>query len=161
MAPLPALAASVSCKFPSVTGDFLSLKKCATETKGSLKANPAALSKIKFDEEGLAGGFVGKNCYWMKKTGELERTHCFDNGADPFQEGLVRHVSQSGKFGYMDKNLQVVIPAVYDFAQPFGGGVAMVCIACRIVRAKGSEHAEVSGGNWSLIDKNGRSVQQR
>src|SRR5690606_25120156 len=42
----------------------------------------------------------------------------FDNGADPFREGLARYVER-GKYGYFDECGKVAVPAQYAFALPF------------------------------------------
>ena len=53
----------------------------------------------------------------------------FDNGADPFSEGLARYV-ENGKYGFFDECGQVVIPAKYDFALPFKNGKARAGYDC-------------------------------
>ena len=53
----------------------------------------------------------------------------FDNGADPFSEGLARYV-EDGKYGYFDKCGKVAIPAQYDFALPFKNGKARAGYDC-------------------------------
>jgi hypothetical protein len=42
----------------------------------------------------------------------------FDNGPDPFNEGLTR-VIRNGKMGYANQYGQIVIPCMYDYAKWF------------------------------------------
>ncbi|MCL2772366.1 MAG: WG repeat-containing protein [Oscillospiraceae bacterium] len=60
---------------------------------------------------------------------------------NPYGEGLIC-VSKNGKWGYIDKNGEVVIPLIYDFADFFSEGLAAVC----------------KDGKWGYIDKNGEVV---
>ena len=46
------------------------------------------------------------------------QTHNFDNGPDDFKEGLARTI-RYGKYGFINDDLDVVIPPEYDFAFPF------------------------------------------
>ncbi len=56
---------------------------------------------------------------------------------------LIPYLAKNGKCGYCDKNLQLKIPAVYDFVTIFSGGVALV---------------EPSVGTYSLIDSTGKEL---
>jgi len=47
----------------------------------------------------------------------------YDNGADDLQEGLFRFV-EKGKIGFADENWKKIIPAAFDFAEPFKNGLA-------------------------------------
>jgi len=47
----------------------------------------------------------------------------YDNGPDYMQEGFFRFVENS-KIGFADENWKKVIPAVFDFVEPFKNGVA-------------------------------------
>lgn len=49
----------------------------------------------------------------------------FDNGPDPFNEGLTR-VLRDRKMGYANKFGQIVIPCIYDYAKQFEKGLAQV-----------------------------------
>ena len=78
-----------------------------------------------------------------------------DNGPDYFKDGLARS-PVGGKIGYIDRKLNLVIPATYDGAYPFKDGVAVVCTACQIV--SDGEHDWYEGGQWGRIDRKGRVV---
>ncbi|NDV68420.1 WG repeat-containing protein [Dysgonomonas sp. 25] len=43
----------------------------------------------------------------------------FDNGPDYLHEGLFRY-EENGKMGFADADCNIVIPAQFDFAEPFG-----------------------------------------
>lgn len=147
------------CIFPNTTEDFL-LKDCAVKEKNHLKVKPTAFAKIKFDKDGLAGGsFETGDCYWLRKSGVMKQTHCFDNGADHFKEELVRYKSDANLFGFMDKKLKVVIPAKYTFAYPFSGGKAEICMGCQELKIPRSEHKVMVGGTKFFIDKKGKQVK--
>jgi hypothetical protein len=82
----------------------------------------------------------------------------FDNGPDYFVEDRAR-ILVDGKVGFVDPALDVAVPATWDFAFPFDGGVARVCTGCASAPvAEGDEHLEVRGGRWGLVDRRGRVV---
>ena len=66
-----------------------------------------------------------------------------------------------GKIGYINRKLNLVIPATYDGAYPFRDGVAVVCTACTIEYDRTVTEGERSwyaGGQWGRIDRRGRLV---
>jgi len=79
----------------------------------------------------------------------------YDNGPDPFVEGLARYV-ESGRMGFFDERGQRLVAASYDFAQPFSQGLAAVCRGCR--RQADGEHYRYVGGQWGYIDGLGSEV---
>jgi hypothetical protein len=76
-----------------------------------------------------------------------------DGWAEDFSNGLARS-PRSGKVGYMDRRLNLVIPARYDGALPFEKGVGEACKDCRVVHF--GEHSSYRGGKWFCIDRRGR-----
>jgi hypothetical protein len=54
--------------------------------------------------------------------GPVQKTFCYDNGADYFVEDLARLIDSRGRFGFMNKKLKVVIVPKYTFAFPFENG---------------------------------------
>lgn len=107
-----------------------------------------------FSAHGLAAVADEQGWSYLNVRGDvLIRPYVFDNGPDPFREGLARFVSE-GKFGFFDETGRVVIPPRYDFAYPFAGGRAKVGRGCRFVSE--GEHQRVEGGVWSEIDRLGR-----
>ncbi|WP_051261135.1 WG repeat-containing protein [Desulfovibrio inopinatus] len=85
----------------------------------------------------------------------LLRPYVFDNGPDEFHDGLARFV-HNGKIGFFNEKGEIVIPAQFDFAQPFSDGISAVCFGCTAQRD--GEHTYHSGGTWTRIDAQGREV---
>ncbi len=81
----------------------------------------------------------------------------FDNGPDYFSDGLARIVSPSGKFGFINKKLEVVIEPQFDFVTPFDEGRAHVCEGCRPVPMGESSRWE-GGVEWP-IDTTGQRLE--
>lgn len=150
----------ISCSFPMKNNPVV-IDDCASQGSGGFyEIKKPALKQIQFDSRGLAGGSIAKDgCYWLNKKGELKKTHCFDNGADYFQEGLARYIDDKGKFGYMNTQLRVKIPASYTFAFPFENDFAKVCNDCKTVTDPSTEHSTVTGGSWMVINKSGKVVR--
>ena len=104
---------------------------------------------------------VGEHFYYFRRDGRSARVPTWDNWADDFAEGLVRTVRTVDgveKFGYLDRELAVVIAPRFDWAFPFEGGRARVCIGCRLGPPDGDGHSEVSGGLWGYVDRAGKEV---
>ncbi len=110
------------------------------------------LKRLSF-ADGPAAVMAGDKVFYVSKGGKTVRTWMVDNGADYFSEGMARTLSK-GKFGYIDKDLNVVITPQYDFGFAFENGVAMVCNGCTL--KPGDEHVEVEGGLWGSIDRSGK-----
>lgn len=145
-----------TCSFTTAKGELETFDKCAVRLKnGSFRIERSVMSKIRFNSIGLAGGAIAQEgCFWLRKDRTVRKTHCYDNGADEFSEGLARFVDSKGRFGYMNQRLKVVIPAAYTFGYPFEQGVARVCNDCE---AQGDgEHTKMVGGEWMLIEKSGK-----
>lgn len=81
----------------------------------------------------------------------------FDNGPEPFHEGLTR-VLRDGKMGYANEFGQVVIPCIYDYAKWFDNGVAEVTFDATLY-LDGDEHIRVESDQWFTIEKRGQKVK--
>lgn len=151
-------ADKVKCAFPSSL-DLFMIPDCAIKNKdGVIKIIPNILEKLKFNTDGLVSGTIGKyGCYWVNTAGLVRKSHCFDNGADYFKEGLSRHIGAAGKFGFMNKQLSIVIKPQFDFVFPFNGNFSTVCKGCK--STKSSDHSSMRGGSWSIINKLGVVVK--
>jgi len=106
-----------------------------------------------FSSFGIAA--VADESGWMiidAKGNPLIRPFIFDNGPDPFQEGLARF-KKAGKFGFFDERGRVIIVARFDFTAPFSDGLAAFCLGCR--EKKEGEHSSMEGGTWGFINKKG------
>jgi hypothetical protein len=92
--------------------------------------------------------------FFFKRQGKTVPALPFDNGPDYFVEGLARTLI-NGKVGFVNENLDEVIPPVWDFAFPFQNGVAVVCTGCI---SSGGEHTVRKGGKWGYIDRTGKII---
>ncbi|MFC1615627.1 WG repeat-containing protein [Patescibacteria group bacterium] len=94
------------------------------------------------------GGWI-----YINQNGEdIVQAYNFDAGPDFFKEGLSRYV-ENGKVGFINENLEIVIPAQFDNAYPFENGFAKVCNGCQ--RDPMVEHSKLEGGIWGVVDKKG------
>ena len=81
----------------------------------------------------------------------------FDNGPEPFNEGLTR-VLRNGKMGYANKYGQVVIPCEYEFAKWFENGKAEVTYNVKAYYDL-DDHKRVESDEWFEIDKEGNKIE--
>lgn len=79
----------------------------------------------------------------------------YDNGPDPFVEGLARF-TEDKKIGFYDAGCRKIIEAKYDFAFPFEENFAVVCLGCKSIKM--DEHSTIEGGKYGLIDKKGKMI---
>lgn len=109
-----------------------------------------------FSSHGIAAVADDSGWQYIDRNGTIIiRPFLFDNGPDPFQEGLARF-QKEGKFGFFDERAQVVIPPQFDFAAPFFDGYASFCKGCKAKRE--GEHGAIKGGLWGFIDRKGKIV---
>ena len=121
----------------------------------TFQLNKSHLNNLYFSKNGLASVIYEGAIFYVSKTGEVVRTHFYDNGADYFVEGVARTILD-GKFGYIDQQLNIVIMPEYDFAFPFINGMAIVCNDCR--SESDGEHKVMVGGRWGVINKVGMVI---
>ncbi|NWG75239.1 MAG: WG repeat-containing protein [Rubrivivax sp.] len=93
--------------------------------------------------------------YLDRRGNRIIRPFLYDNGPDPFAEGLARFVD-GGQFGFFDERGGIAIPARFDFVEPFSAGLAAFCTGCR--RKWEGEHQRYEGGRWGYIDREGKTV---
>ena len=130
---------------------------CATRrSEGTLAIEPAHLEALSFSD-GLASVLTSDGWYYVRADGRNAPVVTYDNGPDYFSEGLARTV-RSGKIGFIDKSLSVVIPPSWDFAFPFTEGRAVVCQLCQARPIADGEHSEMIGGSWGYINHVGAVV---
>ena len=89
----------------------------------------------------------------MRPDGRALPVTNWDNGPDGFSKGLVR-TRINRKTGFANDQLEIVIPAIYDFSHPFRDGRAKACMGCKLV--SDGEHSWYSGGRDICIDKQGQ-----
>lgn len=132
---------------------------CLRENKaGELFVAPQYLKELKFDARGLAAVNSPKfGWMYVNRSGKvlIRGVAAMDNGADQFQDGLVRIV-KDGNYGFANRRGQVVIPPIYNGAMNFEKRHAAVCIGCEneCVDSACERHSFV-GGEWFRIDTKG------
>lgn len=167
-APCPALASSlVDCFYsprPTVhqpSPEWGRHPKClAVADNGSVRVLAKHLKALDYSFDGLAVVWIDGGMLYVKPSGETLDVLPQDNGADPFEEGLVRG-RRNGKIAFFDHSFRMVLPAKYDFAWPFEDGLAEVCSGCVQAPpdpADPEHHTAMEGGAWGFIDHQGREV---
>jgi hypothetical protein len=143
-------------------------KQCAaTGPDGRPRLKRSYSARLRYDRNGLAsvmlfnGTDTRKYQWFYVRRGVIPvPVESMDNGPDYFEDGLAR-ARVGDKVGYIDRKLNLVIPATYDGAYPFRDGVAVVCTACTYVSdptATEGERGWYRGGQWGRIDRRGRVV---
>jgi len=143
-------------------------KRCATiGADGRLHLTRSYSARLRYHRDGLASVMVidptarRKFQWFYVRRGVVPvPVESMDNGPDYFEDGLAR-ARVGSKLGYIDRKLNLVIPAIYDGAYPFRDGVAVVCTACTIEYDRTVIEGERSwyvGGQWGRIDRRGRVV---
>ncbi len=118
-----AVADFIQCRdFPD--GDFQSVQV----DNGLL--SQSFLSTLQFDENGQTGAICGAHLYRVSESGKFIRAFNYDSGPDYFTEaeGLARYVADDGLVGFVDIDLDIVIPAQFLCARPFQEGKALVSL---------------------------------
>lgn len=109
---------------------------------------------------GLSGAVLAGTWVWIDGGGTVLplRPFVFDNGTDPFVEGLARYVDEAGRLGFVAPSGEVAIAARFAFVHPFAEGRAAFCEGCRLERPEGDEHTQIVGGLWGFVDPRGEVV---
>ncbi len=109
-----------------------------------------------FSETGCAYVIDSQGWAFIRSDGQvLLRPFIYDNGPDPFHEGLARF-TENNLLGFYDVQGRIIIEAEFDFAWPFEAGQARVCKGCE--KRYDGEHYSMEGGSQWFIDKNGKKV---
>ena len=146
-------SSSQVCQFVPVETERDEIPRCASRgSGGSVVLSPDARAELERRGPGAVAVSIGGTLYYANAEGRAVPVWPFDNGADPFVEGLARTVEQE-KIGFVDEALAVHIPPRWDFAFPFADGFALVCQGCRL--EPDGEHRAVRGGRWGRIDRDG------
>jgi WG repeat protein len=167
----PALAKDQNTVTPGVYDCWepeRTFKQCATTgSDGKPLLKPSYLARLRYDRHGLASVKLFNatdkrkaRWFYVRRGGVSVPVETMDNGPDYFEDGLARSPVE-GKIGYIDRKLNLVIPAAYDGAYPFRDSVAVVCTDCTIVYDRAiseGEHSSYAGGQWGRIDRRGRVV---
>jgi len=110
-----------------------------------------------FDDTGLAWLVASGQHYYVRRNGSVLQVVPYDNGPDPFADGLVRSFV-NGRIAYYDRMFRQVIPPRYDWGTPFLNGLAWVCRGCVAGPRDDDGHFQMVGGLWGGIDKTGKEV---
>lgn len=108
-------------------------------------------------QDGLAEMFIDGAWYYVRPTGESLRVVSWDNGPDPWSEGLVR-VDRIGRIAYADRDFQEVIGPRFSWGWPFSNGLAITCVDCSLGEGDADGHRAVTGGRWGAVDLSGEPV---
>jgi hypothetical protein len=128
-------------------------------SSGEILIQPKFAVAEDFTAEGIAAIADAKGWAYIDRKGNiLVRPVNYDNGPDPFEEGLARYVADDGKIGFFNKKGKVVIQPQFGGASYFHDGLAAVCTGCKEERI--DDATIVRGGKWGYIDHKGRIVIQ-
>jgi hypothetical protein len=123
-----------------------------------LQLSSEYLKSLNFGDRELLLRRMDTHWYYIRPDGKAMLVIKDEEGdPDTFHEGLAR-TRIDGKIGFFDKNLDLILPAVYDFAFPFHQGVAEICVGCREVTEGG--YTLLSGGKWKRINRQGLLVEE-
>lgn len=153
---LAAAAVAASCSVP-VQGEMRTFADCVrSDASGAPRMAPHLLARVSRDAAGLGQVHSGGAWWYVDRTGRMVKVVAFDNGPDPFMDGLAR-AYDGRRIGFVDRRLRFAFAQRFDGALPFQGGHARVCTGCRLERH--GEHGGYVGGRWSCIDRRGRVVK--
>lgn len=133
------------------------LADCSLGADGRLQLSKAALAGLDYDAAGNATVHAGDGFHYVKRDGRQLAVVAWDNGADPYQQALVR-TRVDGRIGFADPAFQPAFAARFDFAWPFQDGRALVCDGCRPTAPDADGHRGLAGGRWFHIDRHGQAV---
>jgi len=144
-------------------GEIETFKDCGTLIGDTLTLKEKHIKNIGFQKGAEAQYelntiYSGVGFFNVTREGKALKMYIFDNGTDYYSEGLARYIANN-KIGFTDTNLNIIIPAKYDYALSFKNGFAIVSNGCHKERSfPQDEHSSVVGGLWGAIDKNGTLV---
>jgi hypothetical protein len=99
----------------------------------------------------------GKTIGIDRNENKLFEVFWFDNGPDPFVEGLFR-IIKDGKIGYANPKGEIVIAPQYTCAFPFENGKAKVAYQCETIPE--GEYSRWESQTWHYIDKKGNTLEE-
>ncbi|MDX1960923.1 MAG: WG repeat-containing protein [Leptospiraceae bacterium] len=120
------------------------------------KYHEEVFGNVEYNQYGI-GFIVTKEGKWFainKKGKLLHEVFTYDNGADYVAEGLIRFV-HNGKMGFINEKAKIVIPARFDFVEPFENGKANFCNGCETEQVGEHKMFKKGTGTWGTINKQG------
>jgi len=109
----------------------------------------AYLETVDFHGQELISVKIKNKFYYLRQNGKIIETLNYDGKADEFSDGLAR-TKVNDKIGFFNRNLEIVLKPVYDFAFPFHNGIAEICMGC-----KDNSDGLLAGGKWEKINREG------
>jgi hypothetical protein len=99
---------------------------------GSIVLSAQSVANVDFGSEGLGAIIVIDQLYFVNRQGKTA--------------------------GFVNTRLDQVVAPVWDFAEPFQGGIALVCTGCTSEPARrgADEHRIRVGGKWATSTTVGR-----
>lgn len=154
-------ATATSCLFDFESGEVPNCLR--QDAKGNLFVASPILKQLHFDSHGLAS-VLSRKAGWMyvNRNGKvvISGVPSMENGPDSFHDGLVRIVKDE-KYGFANRQGQIVVPPIYDGAMNFEKGRAKVCKGCQSkCVAPDCEYHSFEGGEWLQIDTKGAVLAQ-
>jgi len=150
------------CAFAHGSGEFRPFANCLErDTAGRLFVSRKLIKKLLFQENSLAEVYSPEHGWmYVNRKGQviIQGVAAMDNGADRFNDGLVRF-STKGKWGFADVAGHAVIPPSYDGALNYDKGIARVCVGCKDACVdRNCEYHQFEGGKWLCLDTAGKEV---
>lgn len=139
-----------------IEGELTPFARCLRRTGDAYNMEPTVLAEV--SQHDPSSSFeVWSSCgvFHARRDGRALQTQMFDNGPDPFCNGFARYV-HDGKYGYMNRALDVLVAPQYDFAFPFGGRRGIVCNDCTHERV--DEYTAISCAHCGAVDQSGTLV---
>nr|WP_238231628.1 hypothetical protein [Methylobacterium sp. WL9] len=151
---MSAPAYPLACRFVRTELDLH--RDCARRDGAVLRIAPVHIAQMRF-RRGLAEVAIDEiGWLWVRRDGLALPVFVFDNGSDPYVQGLVRGW-HAGKVAFYDRRLRLALATPYDWSFPFNRrGVALVCTGCR---SDGRSPSSMIGGRWALIDRKGALLE--
>ncbi len=140
----------IPAKFLSVESfhDGLAVASVARNKYGYIDSKgvfvlPAIYDRAKSFQDGIAKVSVGDETFYIDKTGKKLWSTPLDATTEDFREGVAALQTEDGKWGYVNREGKMVIPATFEYASGFSEGLAVVTMA---------------NGKYGYIDKTGKLV---
>lgn len=131
-------------------------ENCASYKDGVLTIAREHLTNLNFGNLDTASFYSSDQYFHVKPDGRYLPVIPYDNGADPYQEGLSRSLLD-GKIAYYNLDFELVLAPGYDWAWPFENGRALVCKDCARIPVEDG-HQALAGGVWGYINRQGEEV---
>jgi len=114
------------------------------------------IESLNFGKKELLVTKIDGEYYYIHKNGKKMQTITYENGPDKFSDGLAR-TRVNGKIGFFNRNLEIVLKPLYDFAFPFHNGISEICTGCKEKEEDGT--MMLNGGTWKKIDRSGLIIE--